>query len=74
MFFCVDVCPSSADEEMKVTDEMCSKQTEAQCVYRQWEIASCISEMLLFRTGMRKGWPVTTQGCGYTSMGLLQET
>lgn len=26
-FFCVDVCPSTADEEMKVTDhEMCSKK------------------------------------------------
>ena len=27
LFFCVDVCPSTADEEMKVTDhEMCSKK------------------------------------------------
>ena len=75
MFFCVDVCPTPADTEMNVTDrEICFKQKEGSGIHRLWKTGPCISEMALFKKGMRIGCPVTTQKSMFTNLGLHRET
>ena len=61
--------------EMNVTDcEIWSKQKAAPGIHRVWETGPCISEVVLFKTGMRKGWQVTTQDSVFTNLDLHQET
>ena len=48
--------------EMNVSDrEIWNKQKAASGIHRVGDTSPCISEVVLFKTGMRKGWPVTTQ-------------
>uniref|UniRef100_A0ABI0NM17 Uncharacterized protein n=1 Tax=Bos taurus TaxID=9913 RepID=A0ABI0NM17_BOVIN len=74
VIFCVD-CVQPQLTEMNVTDrEIWSKQKAAPGIHRVWETGPCISEVVLFKTGMRKEWPVTTQNSVFTNLALHQET
>ena len=74
VFFCVDMLPITADTEMNVTDRKTrSKQKEAPGIHRLGETGPCISEVVLFKRGMRIGWPVTTQDSVFPNLGLHQE-
>ena len=73
--FSVWMCVQPQVAEMNVTDrEIWSKQKAEPGIHRVWETVPSISEMVLFKTGMRKGWPVTAHDSVFTNWDLHQET
>ena len=76
VFLCVCMCLAHIRhrEEGDRTRDLEQQEEEARGIHRLWEPGQCISVAPLSKTGMRKGWPVTSPDSGSINLQLHQET